>query len=386
MWFVAAAAFAADALAPAASAEAQLTLTAPRDYQVFQRAEITNGVMVVEGQWSVPPRAAAIPDALVARVLPPGSNAGADSEWKPLAFDGRAHGFRAALPVPPGGWYRVQVRLLQAGVALASADIAHVGVGEVFFIAGQSNAANYGEARLQPASGLVTAFDGEHWAPANDPQPGATGTKGSFIPSFGDALVRELHVPVGVVCLGVGSTSVREWTPAGHPMSAPPTTGAHCVALVGGKLVSSGELFTRLAGRLRQFPPHGVRAVLWHQGESDWKQPEGHDIPLAEYRADLTDLIAASRTAAGWEVPWFVAQVSYGSPGQPGAAEMRAQQLAVVDGRLTLAGPNTDALTGVWRERNGQGVHFNAAGLQRHGELWAEIIGPWIASDRVNEK
>jgi len=63
------AAFAADTPAPAASTEAQVTLTAPLDYQVFQRAEITNGVIVVEGQWSVPPRAATIPDALVARVL-----------------------------------------------------------------------------------------------------------------------------------------------------------------------------------------------------------------------------------------------------------------------------------------------------------------------------
>ncbi len=357
---------------------ASLALTAPKDCEVFQRADATHGAITVTGEWSMPRHAAVVPDGLEVRILRPGDGPTDDANWVSLPFDARAHGFRADLPAAPGGWYHVQVRLLRGRDPLAFVDVAHVGVGEVFVIAGQSNSANYAEERQHPASGMVTAFDGDHWQVANDPQPGATGTKGSFIPSFGDAMVRRLHVPIGVVCLGVGSTSVREWMPAGHAMSVPPTTGAHCMVVPGGKFVSSGELFARLADRLKGFPSHGFRAVLWHQGESDWRQPEGHEIPLAEYRQDLAELIADSRAAAGWPVPWFVAQVSYGSPNQTGSAEFRAQQLAVTDGRLTLPGPNTDTLTGAWREKNGHGVHFSAEGQKRHGELWAEIVGSWI--------
>lgn len=353
----------------------RLTLTSPLDYQVFQRADLKRGAIAVEGQWSISRRAALVPDALDVKLND-------EDAWHPLPFHAGARGFRATLPLAPGGWYRVQVRLRHGADTMASQDIAHVGIGEVFIVAGQSNSANYGEEKQQPQSGLVTAFDGERWAIASDPQPGATGTKGSFIPAFGDTLTRRLHVPVGVVCIGVGSTSVREWLPAGRTMSAPPTTGLHCVVLAGGQLVSSGELFEKLAGRLRHFPAQGVRAVLWHQGESDWHQPAGHDIPIAEYRADLAEVIAGSRGAvgAGWDVPWLVAQASYESPENPGSAEFRAAQASVTDGRLTFPGPNTDELGRQWRENNGRGVHFSAAGQKRHGELWAKVVGDWIES------
>jgi hypothetical protein len=355
----------------------EVRLVAPKDYQVYQRSDATHGAITIEGEWVLPRKFSHVPDGLETRILAPGE-AEADVPWKPLPFSVGAKGFRAYLSISPGGWYRVQVRLLREKAAMATVEIAHVGVGEVFVIAGQSNSANYGEEQQRPQSGMVVAFDGNGWAPADDPQPGATGTKGSFIPSFGDALVQQLHVPVGVVCVGVGSTSVREWLPAGRTMSAPPTTGLHCLVLEGGTLISTGELFDKLTDRLRQFGPHGVRAVLWHQGESDWKQAPEHQLPLAEFRADLADLVASCRKAAGWDVPWLVAQVSYGNPNQPGSEEMRAQQLAVVDNRLTFAGPNTDTLTGALREKNGQGVHFSAEGQRRHGQMWAEIVAKWI--------
>jgi hypothetical protein len=372
------------ALAENSQPVAQLHLTAPTDYQVFQRAALDRGTLVIEGQWSIPRRSIETPDRLEARVLPPGASADLESAWTAMPFDVRARGFRAELDAKPGGWYRVQVRLLRGGQSLASVDVAHVGIGEVFVIAGQSNSANYGEERQRLSSDQVTAFDGERWTLANDPQPGAGGTKGSFIPSFGDALSRKLKVPIGVVCIGVGSTSVREWLPPGRPMSMPPTTGLHCLVLTGGKFVSSGELFTRLVERLRQFPEGGVRAVLWHQGESDWHQPEGHTLPLSEFRNDLADLIASSRSSAGWNVPWFVAQASYGNPANLGSEEFRAQQESVTDGRTTLRGPNTDTLTGPLRENNGQGVHFSAEGLKRHGELWAELVGRWIEKENAS--
>jgi hypothetical protein len=365
---------------PAPAQVPEIRLTAPKDYQVYQRADTSHGAITIEGEWVLPRKYPDAPDRLEGRVLAPGKGE-ADQPWKPLPFSAGAKGFRASVPVSPGAWYRVQVRLLHEQSVMATVDVAHVGVGEVFVIAGQSNSANYGEERQKPASDWVVAFDGTAWAPANDPQPGATGTKGSFIPSFGDALVRQLQVPVGVVCVGVGSTSVREWLPAERAMSAPPTTGLHCLVLEGGKIVSTGELFGKLTDRLRQFGPQGVRAVLWHQGESDWKQPPEHQLPLSEFRTDLTDLISSSRKTGGWDVPWIVAQVSYGSPSQPGAEEMRAQQLAVVDDRLTFAGPNTDTLTGALREKNGQGVHFSAEGQTRHGELWAGVVGKWIEAN-----
>ena len=43
-----------------------------------------------------------------------------------------------------------------------------------------------------------------------------------------------------------------------------------------------------------------------------------------------------------------------------------------------LAGPDTDALKGSLRERDGEGVHFSGPGLRAHGTRWAEKILPWL--------
>jgi hypothetical protein len=354
----------------------QLVLQSPLDYQVVQRGSPREGVVAVEGSWKSSQKGPLDADRLEARLV--AKDAPPEVPWIPLPFTPLAKGFRGELPVATGGWYRLELRLVKEAHIVAEEAVAHVGVGDVFLIAGQSNSANYGETTTRPQSGLVSAFDGEHWAPANDPQPGATGTKGSFIPSFGDALTARSGAPVGVICIGVGSTSVREWMPRGTEMKNPPTTGAHTLAIAGGRLVSSGELFDRLVGRLRQFPAGGIRAVLWHQGESDWSQKEPHTISIEDYRSSLGALIIAARAAAKWDVPWFVAQTSYGTPSNPGSDAFRAAQRSLADNRLTFVGPNTDTLSAEFREKNGAGVHFNGAGLKRHGEMWAEIVGQWI--------
>jgi hypothetical protein len=45
---------------------------------------------------------------------------------------------------------------------------------------------------------------------------------------------------------------------------------------------------------------------------------------------------------------------------------------------LAIEGPDSDALKGQLRERNGQGVHFSGAGLREHAARWAEKVIPWI--------
>ena len=370
----------ADPPAESAPATTALNLTSPLDYEVFQRGSAQAGLVRVLGTWDAgrnEPR----PDKLEARLIPPAP--AAPGPWGELPFDPGAKGFQADLSDSAGGWYRLEVRISRHGSIAGSVAVEHVGIGEVFVIAGQSNSANYGEVPQRTQTGLVSAWSSDHWQLANDPEPGAGGSKGSFIPSFGDALVERCGVPVGVVCLGVGSTSVREWLPRGSPIKLAPTTGAHTIAVASGKLISSGELYDRLTGALRHFPAKGLRAILWHQGESDWNQGAGHSISLADYADDLGTLIAGSRSAAGWDVPWFVAQVSYHSPADPGSESFRALQRSLVDGRLTFLGPNTDAIPSKLRDKNGTGVHFSAEGLRRHGELWAVVVGAWHAQPKM---
>ena len=72
---------------------------------------------------------------------------------------------------------------------------------------------------------MVTSFNGTEWSLANDHQLGVqdNSRKGSFIPSFGDALYRRYRVPIGIASIGHGSTSVRQWLPADTPIHVMPT-------------------------------------------------------------------------------------------------------------------------------------------------------------------
>jgi hypothetical protein len=245
--------------------------------------------------------------------------------------------------------------------------VEHVAVGEVFVIAGQSNSANHGEEKQQTNTGLVAAVHDGKWQIAHDPQPGATGTGGSFIPPFGDALAERFKVPIGIMAAGVGATSIREWLPRGTRFPNPPTLTGHVTQLAGGEWESNGDLFDRLVTRMKQLGPQGFRAVVWHQGESDANQADAsRTLPGELYRKFLEQLIRDSQREAGWTLPWFVAQVSYHTPDDPGSPEIRAAQEALWRSGTALEGPDSDAMTGDLRDNGGQGVHFSGKGLREH--------------------
>jgi hypothetical protein len=258
--------------------------------------------------------------------------------------------------------------------------VPNVGVGEVFVISGQSNSTNYGEVRQETQTGMVTSFNGTTWSLANDPQEGVqdNSSKGSFIPSFGDALYRKYRVPIGIASVGHGSTSVRQWLPAGKPVDIMPSMTRYIIKRPDGTLVSDGVLFNGMMMRIRQLGIHGFRALLWHQGESDSHQQAGHEIAASTYRSMMVQLIRASRKEAGWDVPWFVAEATYHTPEDPSCLPIRAAQRSLWVRGLAMEGPDTDSLTQAYRQNGGKGTHFNDVGLKLHGSLWAEEVSLYL--------
>ena len=154
-------------------------------------------------------------------------------------------------------------------------------------------------------------------------------------------------MPVGIASTGRGGTSVHDWRP-------------------------DGDLFRFMTRRMEALGPHGFRAVLWHQGEADFA------TPADAYARGMTDIIHASQKAAGWDVPWFVAQVSYQSPAAPASESTRAGQKKLWDTKVALEGPDTDALRGDNRDQGGKGIHFSGKGLRAHGKLWADKVGAYL--------
>ena len=369
------------ALEPLCLNAAAVTLEAPLDYQVIQRSSRTEGEMQVRGSVA---GADVAPADVETRLIVAGRS---DAAWSRLdaRFDGVA--FTGRRKAPAGGWYRLEVRALRGGKLLGSTLVEHVGVGEVFVVAGQSNSANHGEVRQVPQTQRVSAFDGTRWRMAVDPQPGASGKGGSFMPAFGDEIVKRFDVPVGIVACGIGATSVREWLPRGCTFPNPPTIENRVEQLADGRWASKGAAFDMLVSRMKSVGPHGFRAVLWHQGESDANQKDStRTLPGMLYREHLTLVIRRSAEEIGWAPPWFVAQVSYHVPGDEGSPDLRAAQASLWNDGIAFEGPDTDALKGDLRERNGQGVHFSAKGLGEHGLRWAGKVVPWLEAQLSQAK
>ncbi len=360
-------------LCPLALPAAELTLTAPLPHQVVQRSSPGKGIVRLAGELSdeVPVKDVAIEARFV-------DGKGATG-WTRVGGSIAGKKFSGTVEAPAGGWWTLEVRVTREGKELALGEVGPVGVGEVFVVAGQSNSANFGEEKLTPQTGLVSSFDGATWRPANDPQPGAAGNGGSFLPPLGDELAAKLGVPIGFVSCGIGGTSVREWLPKGATFPNPPTIESRVEKRPDGLWMSKGAAYETFLARMKALGPRGFRAVLWHQGESDANQKDPtRTLPGDLYREYLETIISESRLGIGWEVPWFVAQASYHVPGDEGSDEIRAAQASLARDGIALAGPDSDALKGDLRERNGQGVHFSGKGQRAHAAKWAEVVLPWL--------
>jgi predicted esterase len=357
----------------AAASPVSLSLEQPVDFQVVQRRHMVGGPVRFAGslpspahfgdrlelEWSADD---APPHRFLLLTLAEGQNRFAVDAW-----------------LPAGGWYQARLHWVRDGAALGEALVSHLGVGEVFLVAGQSNAANHGEKRLEPQSDQVVAFDGSHWLRAADPQPGASGGGGSFLPPLGDLLRAKWNVPVGFIPAAEGATSVREWQPAGTVLPNPPTLTGRVVHRPDGAWVADGALFDRLVAREKSVGPQGFRMVLWHQGESDANQADpSRTLAGTNYSALLKSLIAQSRKASGWDAPWMVARATYHTPADTHSDDIRDAQRQVVEVGSILEGPDTDALAGPLRDGGGLGVHFSEAGLKAHAAAWADKIDEYF--------
>ena len=278
-----------------------LTLSRPKTRQVVQRDGSNQASIRLQGVCSG--TAARLEARAV--VMPGATNNGVSTDWVVVAESPTNGPFTGVLPgVTAGGWYRVEVRAMNAGTTvLAAMAVDRVGVGDVFVTAGQSNAACFGSPTQRPTDDRVSAYtlSSGTWRFATDPQPdnsGGIGSGGSAWPTLGSLLVQSNQVPVGFVGVAYGGSALNQWLPG-------------------------TSFFLYLTNALRALGTNGVRAVLWHQGESD----SLNNTTASTYAQQLSNVVASSRAAAGWPVTWGIAEVSF----HPGAT--RAQEEPVAAGQ-----------------------------------------------------
>ncbi|MDB5237767.1 MAG: hypothetical protein JWM46_37 [Candidatus Kaiserbacteria bacterium] len=284
------------------------------------------------------------------------------------------------ITIPNGGWYKVMVRAINSGAAGPAGGIDFVGVGEVFVTAGQSNSTFWGQVPQHTATGKVSYFDGATWQLCQDPLPAVDSQSAGGSPwcLLGDQIVNGYGVPAAFAPTGWGGTNITQW------QKDSPTSPA-----------GTGVLYARLMQMVQYFGANGIRAVLWHQGESDIGTSQ------YDYASKLVALILGSRASSGSATPWIVAMATYPNDwttsqatfwrnfaaacgdaaciaGQEAArSEVRQAQASVAQGNSNAVypGPDTDTLTTSYRY---DGIHMNVAGLNAHATLWAGAINTAI--------
>lgn len=322
----------------------ETTIASPLENQVFQRHARNAGRILIRGTTT------RNVDQVQVRFRGQPLNGELPGEWQSIEFNRKDGAFQKSLEFPAGGWFSMDLKLTAESRIVEELSVEKFGVGEVFVGAGQSNSTNSGQYKTKQTTGMVSSFSGEHWQIADDPQPGVADRSqgGSYYPAFGDALFEAYKVPIGIAATGFGGTSVNAWQPKDE------------------------GLFRWMMTRIDQLGPHGFRAVLWHQGETDV------EMPSDEYYDKLKRVIDTSREESGWKFPWLVAQVSYHNPDTPSFATTRTAQAKLWAEGVALEGPDTDTLTGDHRDLDGKGIHFSPKGLKAHGLLWGERVKPLI--------
>lgn len=91
----------------------------------------------------------------MATVMAGGS--GLATSWITIDSSVSGSAYSGGLTLAAGGWYSISVRSMNGGTIVDTATIDKVGVGEVFILSGQSNAANFCGTITAPTDDRVSA-------------------------------------------------------------------------------------------------------------------------------------------------------------------------------------------------------------------------------------
>ena len=301
----------------------QVSITYPYNRQIFQRDNNN------EAQFSILGACPKNTTRVQYKLVPIQLNQGVSINWTDLPTNPLGGFFQGQISAK-GGWYSLHVRVFEDGTPLDSSILSRVGVGENFIIAGQSNAqgtqkfegdvaaqddrvnvASFSNmiSSINPATDEFVAIEnGSFDYPENvfkqlssNAVIGPTGGTSYYWANLGDSLAKKLNVPICFFNAAWGGTSIRNWVESSRGQLTE-------LPWVAGLYYQKGYPYTNLKKVAEVFgKKNGVRAVLWHQGETDAYQ---RMLPSV-YQAYLKELINNFRKDIGEEIPWVISQSSY---------------------------------------------------------------------------
>jgi hypothetical protein len=266
---------------------------------VIQRNADGRASITLEGEWVFDQ-----PSVVEVRVAREYDNApAAGCDWQDAEMlDGRR--WAITLSVPTGGLYRIETRLRVPGAEWRQPGdkIWHVAVGDVWVIAGQSNAVGYGHGPVvdPPALGVSVFGVNEVWRLATHPIFDTTDTlhpanrDSGWVDvspwlAFGKDVLETVGVPIGLIPTALGGSPLSSWEPAKGEIGYLYWNMLDHISAAGGK----------------------VAGMVWYQGESDLDEPNS-----STYLARFTAIVEDFRSRFG-NLPIITAQLNRYLDGTP---------------------------------------------------------------------
>lgn len=352
---------------------AQMSVKIPYEKSVFQRNNSNIGNIYITGTLDQDA------DRVEGRLIPRLANQGQATEWKVIdnVIDGQS--FTGAID-GQGGWYRLELRAIRNDQVTSTSSIEKVGIGEVFIVAGQSNAQGDGKFANARSSAdeRVLAFEPNYFDHntaliknfpdalsidkftniSGNTNIGPLGYTAWCWGELGDLLVKKLNVPVLFYNAALSGTSTENWLSS--------ISGKDTYHVVTGVKFEKFMPYHALRRTLHSLISiYGVRSILWHQGEFDAISR----VTELTYFNNMRDLIQECRNNVGEKIPWVVSRVSrYEGNNYP--AIINGQNRVINNIESVWAGPFTDDIQpnrpdGAHLENNG-----SISGLSLLADAW----------------
>lgn len=378
---------------------AQISLTLPVERMIYQRNNTNQAYIHITGNFT------AEYDSIMAKVFPRVVGQGTEGSWQTIDYrDDKPYFYGKYLA--NGGWYKLGIKAYKNGVEIDSIGRERVGVGEVFVVAGQSNASgitdyvdpnvgsyptgigydsNDDRSNVMHFSNGYNTYD---LLPIGFSQMNAADVANDtlFIGPFQSApwcwgkvseyLIDSLNVPVLFYGAAFGGTKVQWWKESanGEPLTSPSFFIKEEYDHPYGALAIVMRMYAGLTG---------IRSVLWHQGEAD------HGTASGTYQSYLEQVILKTREHS--ELPnltWMVARASRAV--NTANNVIVGQQNTIDNDANVFAGPETDNISGTtYRHDN---IHMDTdAGIIEHANYWVNYLtngflsssSPYLAADLI---
>jgi hypothetical protein len=375
------------------SSFAQISLTFPMEKAVFQRNQSNAANINIAGNYTST-------ISSVEAQLRNASNNQVVIDWVVISNSINGGNFHGSVLNVPGGWYILEVRGKLNGNIVGNATINRVGVGEVFLIAGQSNAQGIEGDNAEPGASdeRVVSHNEISWYDAgisqcdkkfpnypsftqifNNGSTKSAISKTGYNPwcygKLGDNLAATLGVPVVFFNAGAAATTSYNWKES--------SDGSGTINFFSGIQYCNavGVPYNGLKRVINYYASiFGVRAILWHQGETD----NNAGTSGSNYASNINYVINKSRSDFGSTIPWVVSRVSVsnknanGGIGNANSTIINAQNAVINSSNKIYPGPSTDDLLGTYRSDE---VHFYGSGLIELANRWAAALSTDFFND-----